>query len=125
MNVVDSSAWLEYFTNRPNAPFFATPIENTAELIVPAICIFEVFKRVLKERGEKDALQAVMLMEKGEVIALDAMLALTAARLSVQVRLPMADSIILATAHTHHAILWAQDADFKDFEGVEYRERKQ
>lgn len=124
MNVVDSSAWLEYFTDRPNAQSFATPIENYRDLIVPTICIFEVFKHVLRERGVKDAQQALSVMQEGNVIPLDSSLALNAAQLSIRTRLPMADSIILATAREHDAVLWTQDADFKGFEGVEYRERK-
>lgn len=122
MNVVDSSGWLEYFTNRPNAQFFATPIENHEDLIVPTICIFEVFKHVLRERGEDNAQVAVSIMRQGNVVSLDTVLAMSAAQLSLRLRLPMADSIILATAQAHNAVLWTQDADFKGFEGVEYRE---
>ena len=65
MNVVDSSAWLEYFANGPNASFFAAAIEKTDKLIVPSLSIFEVFKRVLQQRDENDALQAIALMHQG------------------------------------------------------------
>jgi predicted nucleic acid-binding protein len=108
MNVVDSSAWLEYFANGPNAEFFCATIEKTAELIVPSLTLYEVFKRVLQQRDEDSALQAVTVMQQGAVIDLDAPLALAAARLSVDLRLPMADSVILATARSHAAILWTQ-----------------
>jgi toxin FitB len=121
MNVVDSSAWLEYFANGPNAEFFAPAIEKTTELLVPSLTLFEVFKRVLQQRNEDSALQAVAVMQQGIVIDLDAPLALVAARLSIERRLPMADSVILATAQSHAAVLWTQDADFKGIPGVEYR----
>jgi predicted nucleic acid-binding protein len=120
MNVVDSSGWLEYFANGPNADFFAPAIENTAELIVPTLSLYEVFKRVLQQRGEGDALQAVAAMLQGRVVDLDTDLALNAARLSVALKLPMADSVILSAAQMHGATLWTQDADLKGIPGVEY-----
>jgi predicted nucleic acid-binding protein len=120
MNVVDSSGWLEYFADGPNAEHFSGPIENTAELIVPSISMFEVFKRVLQQRTEGEALKAVALMQQGHVIELDAPLALSAAKLSCELKLPMADSIILATAREHNAVLWTQDADFAGLQGVRY-----
>jgi predicted nucleic acid-binding protein len=124
MNVVDSSAWLEYFANGPNSSFFATPVEETAELVVPSSTIYEVFKRVLQQRDEGDALRAVAVMQQGSVVDLDVRLALSAARLSLDTRLPMADSVVLATAKLHHATLWTQDADFEGLPGVRYRPRK-
>ena len=124
MNVVDSSAWLEYFANGPNAAFFAPAIEKTPDLLVPSLTLYEVFMRVLKQRDEGHALQAVAVMEQGSVIDLDAPLALIAARTSIEHRLPLADSIVLATARTHDAVLWTQDADFKGMAGVEYRKHK-
>lgn len=124
MNVVDSSAWLEYLANGPNASFFAKAIEDTQQLIVPTLSLFEVFKRVLEQRGEGDALQAVAVMRQGMVVDLDTPIALQAAKLSAEHRLPMADSIILATARSYDAMLWTQDADFKDLLGVQYRARR-
>ena len=123
MNVVDSSGWLEYFADGPNADFFAPAIENTAELIVPTLSLYEVFKRVLQQRGEGDALQAVAIMIQGTTVVLDMDLALSAAKLSVDLKLPMADSVMLATAQSQRAILWTQDADFQDMEGVRYTAR--
>lgn len=120
MNVVDSSGWLEYFADAPNAEFFSAAIENTDELIVPAISLFEVFKRVLQQRGEDQALQASAAMQQGRVVDLDTALALEAARLSATLKLPMADSIILATARAHDATLWTQDADFRDLADVKF-----
>jgi predicted nucleic acid-binding protein len=98
VNVVDSSGWLEYFGNGPNAAFFEEPLLQVDELIVPAISIFEVFKRVLQQRDETSALQAAALMQQGRTVALDPPLAMAAAKMSCDLKLPMADSIILATA---------------------------
>ena len=120
MNVVDSSGWLEYFADGPNADFFAEPIEDTRRLYVPSLSLYEVFKRVLQQCGEGEALQAVTVMLQGRVVELDTTLALSAARLSIELRLPMADSIVLATARAYGAILWTQDVDFKDLDGVRY-----
>jgi toxin FitB len=124
MNVVDSSAWLEYFAGGPNASFFSGPIEETSKLIVPSLTIYEVFKRVLQQRDEGDALRAVAVMQQGAVVDLDVRLALAAARLSLDTRLPMADSVVLATARRHDATVWTQDADFEQLSGVRYRPRK-
>lgn len=120
MNVVDSSGWLEYLADGPNAKFFAPAIERTAELVVPTLSIFEVFKRVLGQRDESLALQAVALMHQGRVTDLTASIALDAARLSRRSGLPMADSIMLATARANGATLWTQDADFEGMEGVRF-----
>ena len=123
MNVVDSSGWLEYFADGPNADFFASSIENVDDLVVPSISIYEVFKRVLQQRGEGDALQAIVAMQQGNVVNLDNTLALSAAKLSLAMKIPMADSIILATARFHDAVLWTQDGDFEGVAGVQYVEK--
>jgi predicted nucleic acid-binding protein len=123
MNVVDSSGWLEYFADGPNAGFFAPAIENTGDLIIPTLNLYEVFKRVLQQKGESEALQAIAVMQQGVVVDLDASLALNAAKASVELGLPMADSIILATAREYGATLWTQDADFANIEGVKYIRR--
>lgn len=120
MNVVDSSGWLEYFADGPNAGFFAKAIEKTSELVVPTVSLYEVFKRVLQQRGDGDALQAVAVMRQGRVVEFSEVLALAAARLSVDLGLPMADSIMLASAQAWNATLWTQDADFKSVPGVRY-----
>ena len=124
MNVIDSSGWMEYFINGNNAGFFAPVIENTADVLVPTINLFEVFKRILIEKNRDDALEAIALMNECLVIDLDDSLALVAAELSYELKLPMADSIILATARMNAATLWTQDAHFKDIEGVKYIEKK-
>jgi len=120
MNVVDSSGWLEYFADGNNASFFAPAIQKPADLLVPTVSIYEVFKRVLQQRDETQALQAVSAMQQGSVVDLDASIALAAAKLSTETRLPMADSVMLATARAFLAALWTQDAAFEDIEGVKY-----
>ncbi len=121
MNVVDSSGWLEYFADGPNAGFFSKAIENVAELIVPSLSLYEVYKRVLQQRGDSDALQVVAVMQQGRIADLDGSLALQAARLSRTHGLPLADSVMLATARAFDAVLWTQDADFKELPGVQFR----
>jgi len=121
VNAVDSCGWLEYFANGPNADFFAPPIEDTARLIVPALAVFEVFKCVLQQRDENAALQAAALMQQGRVVPLDTKLSLAAAKLSVDLKLPLADSVMLACARAHNATFWTQDADFASIPGVKYR----
>ena len=124
MNVVDSCGWLEYLADGPNAGFFAPAIEDIEHLVVPVLSIYEVFKRVLQQRGEGDALQTAALMQQGAVVNLDAAIAMEAARLSLDLRLPMADSVMLATARAHGATLWTQDSDLEGIEGVKYVERR-
>ncbi|MBI4736317.1 MAG: type II toxin-antitoxin system VapC family toxin [candidate division NC10 bacterium] len=124
MNLVDSSAWLEYFANGPNASVFSPAIERIDELLVPSLTLYEVFKRVLQQRDEGHALQAVAAMQQGTVVDLDARIALSAARISYENKLPMADSVILATARAYGAMVWTQDADFKGLPDVQYRKRK-
>jgi toxin FitB len=121
VNVVDSSGWLEYLADGPGADFFAAAIENTADLVVPTLSLYEVFKRVLQQRDEGAALQAVALMQQGTVVDLSAPLALSAASLGTQLKLPLADSVIYATARAHAATLWTQDADFEGLPAVRYR----
>jgi len=119
-HVVDSSAWLEYFAAGPNAAHFREPLKQTDRLVVPTITLFEVFKVVHRQRGEDAAIQAVALMKQGREISLDGSLATQAAQLSLDLKLPMADSVILATARVHRAELWTQDDDFEGLEGVHY-----
>ncbi|NJD38790.1 MAG: type II toxin-antitoxin system VapC family toxin [Geobacter sp.] len=118
--VVDSSGWLEFFADGPNAAAFAAPLAKPADLIVPVITIYEVFKAVFRQRGEHEALQAIALMRQGTVIDLNEQIALLAAKLSLTYKTPMADSIILATAQQYQAQLWTQDDDFQNIPGVRY-----
>lgn len=121
MNVVDSSAWLEYYADGPNAGEFAEAIADTEHLIVPGITLFEVFKRVRVQRDPASALFAVAQMMRGRVVDLDAELAVAAAALSAETGLAMADSVVLAAARDANATLWTQDSDFEGMDGVEYR----
>lgn len=120
MNIIDSSAWLSYFADEPNAVNFQTPIHELESLIVPVITIYEVFKVALRESSENEALQAIAAMQKGTVVNLSPDLAISASKLSLKHKLPMADSIILATANQYNATIWTQDIDFKDLHGVNY-----
>ena len=113
LNIVDSSGWLEYATGTDQGGLFAPAIENLDDLLVSVISIYEVFKKVLREKGERAALNTVGDMLSGRVINLDTSLAFEAARHT----LPLADSIIYATARRYKATLWTQD---KDFDGLEY-----
>ena len=120
MNIIDSSGWLEYFSDGPNAKHYLPPLNDTSSLIVPVLTIYEVFKVVLRESTENEALQAVAAMQKGKIIDLNVSLAMDTSKLSLQYNLPMADSIILATARAHNCVIWTQDSDFQDIEGVNY-----
>jgi predicted nucleic acid-binding protein len=124
MNIVDSSGWLAYFADEPNAKHFLTPLNDSASLVVPTVTIYEVFKVVLRESGENDALQAAAAMQKGTVVALTAPLSIAASKLSIEHALPMADSLILATAQEFNAILWTQDSDLKNINNVKYFPKK-
>ena len=124
MNVVDSSGWLEYFADGGNADFFAGPLEDNDGLQVPTISLYEVFKHVLINRSEGEALRAFAVMQQGHVVDLDSNIAVSAAKISSQLKISMADSVILATAKANDATLWTQDEDFKEIEGVEYVQRK-
>ena len=124
MNIVDSSGWLAYFADEPNAKHFLTPLSDSTLLVVPTVLIYEVCKVILRESGENEALQAVVAMQKGTVVELNAQLAIAASKLSLEHNLPMADSIILATAQQFKAILWTQDSDFKNINNVKYFPKK-
>ena len=124
MNVADSSAWLEYFADGLNAGRFAAAIEDVERLIVPSICLLEVFKRVLQQRGEQEALQAAALMRQATVEDLTVEVALDAARIGAGLKLPLADSVVMATARKYSAVLWTQDSDFDGLEGVKYFAKK-
>ena len=112
MNVVDSSGWLEYFG--------AGRIEDTTGLLVPTISLYEVFKRILQQRGETEAFRAVAYMQSGEIVDFTSTIALHAAKISIDLKIPMADSMMLASARENEAVLWTQDSDFEHLEGVKY-----
>jgi len=120
MNLVDSSAWLEYFSDGKNAKIFAPIIGNTEELIVSVINIYEIYKKVLSDRDENSALEAIGIMQQAKVIDVNLSISIGAARISRDLKLPMADSLIYATSMQNEAILWTQDQDFKDLDNVKY-----
>ena len=119
--MVDSSGWLEYFADGPAAGFFAAAIEDVDALVVPTISLYEVFKRIVQQRDDGAALNAIALMQQGTVVDLTAPLALSAATLGAKLKLPLADSVMYATARAHDATLWTQDADFEALPHVRYR----
>jgi predicted nucleic acid-binding protein len=124
VNVVDSSGWIEFLGGGANADFFAKAVSDASRLVVPTICVFEVCRWMRRELGERRALDAMALMQQGSIVDLDATLAMNAARLSLELKLPMADSIILATARASEATLWTQDDDFERLDGVKYIAKK-
>jgi predicted nucleic acid-binding protein len=124
MNIVDSSGWIEYIADASNADFFESALIDSAHLLVPTICLYEVFKRVLLEFGEERALDAIGIMSLGTIIDLDRQIAVHATHISHELKLAMADSIILATARANDATLWTQDEHFKGIEGVKFKETK-
>jgi predicted nucleic acid-binding protein len=124
MHIVDSSGWIEYIADDANANFFEPPIIDSENLLVPTICLYEVFKRVLQEFGEERALDAIGIMSLGTIIDLDRQIAIHAAQISNELKLAMADSIILASAQAYDATLWTQDEHFKGIQGVQYKQKK-
>ncbi len=120
MNLVDSSGWLEYFSDGSNASYFVEPLSDSDQLVVPSISVFEVFKVLLREKGESAALQGAAAMQRSRIVDLTSTLAMSAATLSLNLKLPMADSMILAVARSYNAVLWTQDVDFKGMENVNY-----
>lgn len=124
MNVVDSSGWLEYFSDGPNAKHFAPIVRLADSLVVPTVILYEVFKVVRRESDENAALQACAALQKGIVVDLTPKLAIMASKISLQHALPMADAVILATTREHDATLWTQDVHFKNIPGVKYFTKK-
>lgn len=124
MNIVDSSGWLEYFANTPNADFFAPAIQDEAHLLVPVVCLYEVFKRLHQQRGKTEAFEGISRLYRGQIVEISEEIALLAAQLSVEHKLALADSLIYATARAFQATLWTQDAHFSGLEGVEFIEKQ-
>lgn len=120
MNLVDSSGWLEYFTDGKNAKFFAPVIENSSELIVSVINLYEVYKKVSSEKDDESAIQVIALMQQPKVVEITSSISILAAKLSIKLKIPMADSLIYATAKAYNAIVWTQDSDFENLEGIKY-----
>ena len=122
--VVDSSGWIEVFTDGPTANQFLDVLSREELLTVPSLSVLEVYKWILREHSESDAIRAAAVMQRGTVINLDTTLAMAAAQLSHQHKLPMADSVILATARAADATLFSLDADFEGLENVQLIRRR-
>ena len=120
MNLVDSSGWLEFLAEGKNAKLFAPALEKTDELIVSTINLYEIYKKILLEKDEHSALQVVGLMQQAKVVEVNSTIAIQAAKFSFEQKIPMADSLIYITARQNNAIVWTQDVDFKDLDGVKY-----
>ena len=120
MNIADSSCWLEYLMGTEIGATVAPVIENPAELIVPTITLYEVYKKLLAEKSEEYALNVISYMQTGKVIELNSGLSLSAAQISRKHKLPMADSIIYATSLHYSAVLFSCDRHFKDIPGIQY-----
>jgi len=120
---VDSSGWLEYFTDGENADGFADIIENTEELIVSTMNIYEVYKKVISQKDEDAALEAIAMMQQAKVVEVTSSIAIQAAKFSYIFKMPLADSIIFITARENDAVIWTQDAHFKEMDGVQYFEQ--
>ncbi len=123
MIILDSSCWLEYFLDGKHANKYAATIENQGEIIVPAIVLHEVFKVVMRASNEDSALATAGILQQFTVIPVNENIAMYSAKLGQEHGLAMADSMILATAHIHHAKLWTQDVDFKGLPNVKYFEK--
>ena len=123
MNLVDTSGWIEYFFEGRNASYFVEPIEDTSKLIVPVVCLYEVFKKINIVADEANALQAIAQMKQGQLIVLSEEIALKAALISIKHKLPMADSLIYATGFLEGAVIWTQDVDFQGLQGVKFKEK--
>jgi len=120
VNIIDSSAWIEYIAGTRYADLFDNPIADQRSLLVPVITIYEIFRKILSERDEDAALLAVSYLRAGSVIEVDLAVSLEAARYSKQHKLPTADALIYATARLHNATLWTMDQHFKGLPGVKY-----
>lgn len=120
MHIVDTSGWLEYFADSPQAGHFAAAVEDAEHLLVPAIVVYEVFKKVALDFDEGRALQAVALLKHGRIVDVDEAIAIYAGRLSLEKKLPMADALMYATAIQHGATVYTQDAHFEGLAGVRF-----
>lgn len=118
MIVVDSSGWIEFFTDGPLADEFAPYLEDLAEVVTPTIVIFEVYRVIRRQRSEEEAIAAVAQMQKTSVVDLDQFLALSAADVSIAHRLAMADAIVYATALSGDIAMVTADAHFQGLDNA-------
>jgi predicted nucleic acid-binding protein len=118
--LVDSSGWIEFFTEGPNARRYGRYLEKASDLVTPSIVLYEVYKLIKRERTEEEALLAAAQIQKTRVVPLSDSLALAAADVSLERRLAMADAIVYATAQAEGAELVTGDRDLRGLPGVTY-----
>ena len=122
MIVVDSCGWVERFAGSPLGELYGAAMQDPGEMLVPAVCLTEVFRLLAREAGEPAALVGSGVMQQARVVALDAELAIGAARAGQAFRLPLADSVVYATAQAHGAEVWTHDEHFRGLPGVRFLE---
>ena len=118
MNLIDSSGWIEFFSEGPRVSEYANYLKDLSQIVTPTIVLYEVYKKIKKDRTEEEALLAVSFMKKTQIIPLEESIALLAADLSLKFSFPMADAMVYATAVEKNAELITSDAHFKDLEKV-------
>lgn len=124
MKLVDSYGWIEYFSDGPMAKKYAPYIEDVNEnnTVTPTVVVYEVYKRLKKEKGEQVALEAYAQITRSKLVPLDEDLALRAADISLKTGLAMADSIIYTTARVYSAEIVTSDRDLKGLDGIRFIE---
>ena len=120
MNIVDSSGWMAYLINEESAEIFAPIIQDTANLLVSSISLYEVYKKLTTKIDERLAINGIVLMKQVNVIPVTEEIALNAAKLSIEKKIPMADSIIYTTGILNNATVWTQDCDFINLPNVKF-----
>jgi predicted nucleic acid-binding protein len=120
VNIVDTSGWLEYFADSPQAKHFAAVIEDIEQLMFHSIVLYEVFNKIALAFDENNAFQVVAHLKQGKVMVVDDAVALYAGKVSIEKKLPMADALIYATAILHHATAYTQDTHFEGLMNVKY-----
>ena len=118
MILIDSFGWIEFFIDGPRADQYESYFQNSLEILTPSIVLFEVYKKFKKERNEEEALLVAAQMQKTRVVHLNVEIALSAAELSLKYKLPMADSIVYATAQKEQCPVVTSDPHFENLEGV-------
>ena len=124
MVIVDSSGWIEYFIDGPLAAVYAKHLKDLTRVITPTIVVYEVYKKIKRERSEEDALSAISVMNRTVVVPLTESIALLAADLSLKHSLPMADAMVFATAVEKQCTLISSDGHFEKLEGVTLIDKK-
>lgn len=119
MVVVDSSGWIEFFTDGPKANAFARYLKELEQVVTPTVVVYEVYKKIKRERGEVLAKLCLAQIQKTQLVPIDEELAVLAADIGLEFSLPMADSFVLATARAYGAQLITGDSDFREVPGAQ------